>query len=168
MTEGYIEKRTLLQDLPFISCLTVEARKMVRQKIEQMPVVNLLKRDEGMEPILEEGSTLVHESRTDGKSGFRSRPYLDWKCPVCGWFVGELYCGHGRWHIQGERSYCSRCGQKIDWTKPSEEEKNRYEARKADERNAFFKENGIPLDNMHEGLRRKYGMLNDGEKQGEL
>ena len=42
MTEGYIEKRRLLQELPFISCLTVEARKMVRQKIEQMPEVSLL------------------------------------------------------------------------------------------------------------------------------
>ncbi len=161
MSNGYIEKRTLLQELPGISCLTWEARQMIRNMIESIPEVSLLKRDEGKEPILEEGSTLVHESRTDGKSGFRSRPYLDWKCPVCGWFVGELYCGQGRWHIQQERSYCSRCGQKIDWTKSSEEEKRRYESRKADEREVFLKENGIPLDNMHESLRRKYGMLKD-------
>ena len=161
MSEGYIEKRRFLQELPFISCLTWEARQMIRKKIEEMPEVSLLKRDEGMEPILEEGSTVVHESRADGTSGFVSRPYLDWKCPVCGWFVGELYCGHGRWHIQQERSYCSRCGQKIDWTKPLDEEKTRYETRKAEERKEFKKANGIRLDNMHESLRRKYGMLNE-------
>lgn len=163
MQEGYIEKRRLLQELPSISCLTWEDRQMIRKKIESMPEVNILKRDEGMEPILERGSSVVHESRADGTGGFVSRPYLDWKCPVCGWFVGELYCGHGRWHIQQERSYCSRCGQKIDWTKPSEEEKTRYETRKAEERNAFQKEHGIQLDNMNESRRRKYGMLNEGE-----
>ena len=161
MTDEYINRRILLQDLAICSQVEYETRRVVRSLIERQKPCELLSRDEGKEPILEEGSTLVHESRTDGKSGFRSRPYLDWKCPVCGWFVGELYCGHGRWHIQQERSYCSRCGQKIDWTKPSEEEKRRYESRKADEREAFLKENGIPLDNMHEGLRRKYWMLNE-------
>lgn len=161
MSEGYIEKRRFLQELPFISCLTWEARQMIRKKIEEMPEVNLLTRDEGVEPILEEGCSTVHECRADGTSGFVTRPYLDWKCPVCGWFVGELYCGHGRWHIQQEKSYCARCGQKIDWTKPLDEEKTRYETRKAEEREEFEKANGIRLDNMHESLRRKYGMLNE-------
>ena len=51
--------------------------------------------------------------------------------------------------------------QKIDWTKPKDEEKTRYETRKAEERENFEKANGIRLDNMHESLRRKYGMLNE-------
>ena len=161
MIDGYIEKRKIVQGLCSLSGLSNEARDEVREMIDRCPKVDLLERDQGKTPILEEGSSLIHESRADGSSGFVEKPFLDWKCPICGWFVGELYCGHGRYHIQGESSYCERCGQKIDWTKPSEEEKTRYEKRKAEEREAFRRENGISLDNMNEGRRRKYGMLNE-------
>lgn len=112
----------------------------------------------GEEPILEEGVSTYHESHFDGTGGFVNKEYLDWKCPRCGWFVGELYSGHGMWHVQGETSYCARCGQKIDWTKPKAEEKTRYEERKAREREEFEKRNKIRRDNMFEGRRRKYGV----------
>lgn len=115
--------------------------------------------DIGEEPVLEEGVSTYHESRADGTGGFVSKEFLDWKCPRCGWFVGELYSGHGMWHVQGETSYCARCGQKIDWTKPKAEEKTRYEERKAREREEYERQNKIRLDNMFEGRRRKYGVM---------
>jgi len=120
--------------------------------------VNLLDRDTGKEPILESGSTPVHESRTDGTSGYTTRRWKEWTCPVCGWFVGELYSGHGAWHIQGERSYCARCGQKIDWTLPKDEEKRRYEERKSKERAEWERKTGYKYDNMNIRKRIKYGI----------
>lgn len=115
-------------------------------------------RDNGVEPILEEHTSTWHESHSDGTGEFKSRKTLEWKCPNCGWFVGELYCGFGKWHIQGERSYCSKCGQKIDWSKPKTEEKEHYESVKERERAEHLKRTGIKLDNMHENLRQKHGL----------
>lgn len=158
MMDEYVSRRELFMALASLR-LPYEEDEKVRALIERAKKVNLLERDQGKEPILEEGSSLIHESRADGTGGFVERPFLDWKCPICGWFVGELYCGHGKWHIQGEKSYCARCGQKIDWATVKEEEKKRYEETKAAEREAFQKKNGIPLDNMNERQRRKYGML---------
>ena len=126
----------------------------VMDLLTQFPSCNT----EGVEPVLEEGATLVHCSYSNGTGGYERRPYLDWKCPSCGYFVGELYSGNGRWHIQGERSYCSRCGQKIDWTKPKAEEKERYERRKESERNEWERKHGMPLDNMNAHRREKYGI----------
>ena len=123
--------------------------------------IDLLDRDTGKEPVLETKSNVMHVSYTNGTSGFKETTFTDWMCPVCGWFVGELYSGFGRWHIQRETSYCARCGQKIDWTKPSDEEKRRYERIKAAKRKEFEQKNGHKLDNMYEGLRRKYGELNN-------
>ena len=156
----YVDKMKILQELAFCD-IGYENRPKVRVMIESIECVNLLDRDKGKEPILKQGKTLVHESFTDGTSGFRESRWEDWTCPTCGWFVGELYSGHGRWHVQGERSYCSKCGQKIDWTLPKEEEKHRYEERKAKEREEWERKNGTKYDNMHEGMRRKYGMLED-------
>lgn len=160
MADEYIDRRNLLQELAFLS-IPYEQREKVRNLIMSRKSVDLLDRDTGKEPILEEGASLVHCSYADGTGGFESHPYLDWKCPACGWFVGELYCGHGMWHIQQESTYCSRCGQKIDWTKPTDEEKTKYEERKADERERRLKERGQRLDNMNERRRRKYGMLEE-------
>lgn len=156
----YINRRTLLQELAR-SGLKYEDRKVAERVIKNIKSVDLLERDEGKEPILETRTSVYHVRRADGKSGFRSREYTDWMCPVCGWPVGELYSGHGQWHIQYEKSYCARCGQRIDWTKPAEEEKTRYEERKAKEREEWERKNGRKLDNMHEGLRRKYGELEE-------
>ena len=153
---GYVNKRDLLGDLPFLK-LDYETREKIRSFIEQSKEIDLLDRDQGMEPILEDGSSVYHESLSDGTGRMVQKEFLDWKCPICGWFVGELYCGNDRWHVQGEASYCARCGQKIDWTKPSAEEKQRYELRKAAEREQA-KERGYTLDNMYESRRKKYGV----------
>jgi len=160
MADEYIDKRNLLQELVFLD-IPYDSRERVRRLINTRTSVNLLDRDTGKEPILEEGASLVHCSYADGTSGFENHPYFDWKCPVCGWFVGELYCGHGMWHIQGEKTYCSKCGQKIDWSKPSDDEKTKYEERKAQEREKMMKDIGMRLDNMNERRRRKYGMLEE-------
>ena len=165
MSDGYISRRNLLQELPFVSELSYETREKVRNLILRMPEMNMIDRDVGKEPILEQGSSLVHSTMADGTGKLENIPYLDWKCPTCKWFVGELYSGHGMWHIQSETSYCARCGQKIDWTKPKDEEKWRYEERMAKEREQRLRETGMRLDNMHEGRRRKYGMLQE-DKDG--
>uniref|UniRef100_A0AAU8B7L5 Uncharacterized protein n=1 Tax=Dulem virus 39 TaxID=3145757 RepID=A0AAU8B7L5_9CAUD len=127
--------------------------------IDSMKELKPLERDNGAEPILENHTSILHELHVDGHGEFKNRTTLEWKCPNCGWFVGELYCGFGKWHIQSETSYCAKCGQKIDWTKPKDLEKRRYEENKAKEREDWLKKNGIPLDNMNEGLRRKHGIL---------
>ena len=142
-----------------MSCLLTRQGQLSLKRCEwQFGACSVRAQISGEEPILEEGVSTYHESRFDGTSGFVSKEYLDWKCPRCGWFVGELYSSYGMWHVQGETSYCARCGQKIDWTKPKAEEKTRYEERKAREREEFEKRNKIRLDNMFEGRRRKYGV----------
>ena len=158
--DKYINARTLKQDLA-ISGLSYETRQMVQQIIDTQKCVDILDRDEGMEPLLKEHTSVVHSDYADGHGETNECRFKDWTCPKCGWFVGELYCGHGKWHIQGERSYCARCGQKIDWTKPSEEEKRRYEERKSKEREEWQKKMGCKLDNMNEFRRKMYGVMND-------
>lgn len=150
----FINARTLKQDLA--DALSWSERERVMMIIDAQEGVNMLDRDVGVEPLLENHTSVWHEHRADGHGGFRTSTDLVWKCPKCGWFVGELYSGHGRWHIQQQSSYCARCGQKIDWTKPSDEEKRRYEERKAKEREEWEKKHGVKLDNMYEHLRDKY------------
>lgn len=123
----------------------------------------LVDRDEGLEPVLESRTSTYHELYADGTGSFKTKEFVDWFCPKCGYFVGELYSGFGMWHIQDDRCFCMRCGQRIDWTKPKEEEKRRYEERRAREREEAFKRNNISLDNMNAGRRRKYGLM-EGEK----
>ena len=150
----YINARTLKQDL--VPVLGWSERERVMMIIDAQKAVDVLDRDNGAEPLLEGHTSAWHEHHADGHGEFHTKTNLDWTCPKCGWFVGELYCGHGRWHIQQTSSYCARCGQKIDWTKPSDEEKRRYEERKAREREEWERKNGCKLDNMYEHLRKKY------------
>ena len=159
----WINRRTLRQEIA-LAIRDYKTRKIVQAVIDSIPHIDLLERDEGKEPILEEGRSTYHVLREDGTGGFETNEYLAWECPVCGWFVGELYSGHGMWHVQGETSYCARCGQRIDWTKPDEEEKRRYEERKAKEREEYERRHGRRLDNMHEGKRRKYGVVKDEQE----
>ena len=151
----FIDARTLKQDLA-LELLSWPERERVMKIIDAQEGVNMLDRDVGVEPLLENHTSAWHEHHADGHGEFHTSTDLTWKCPKCGWFVGELYCGRGRWHIQQTSSYCARCGQKIDWTKPSDEEKRRYEERKAKEREEWERKNGVKLDNMHEHLRKKY------------
>ena len=123
--DRYINARTLKQDLvPVLGWLERERVMMI---IDAQKAVDVIDRDNGAEPLLEGHTSAWHEHHADGHGEFHTKTNLDWICPKCGWFVGELYCGHGMWHIQQTSSYCARCGQKIDWTKPSDEEKRRYE-----------------------------------------
>lgn len=140
-----------------------ELKQKVQKIIDSQPTADFSERDIGKEPILESRRSAHHELMADGTGRFVTKEYEEWMCPTCGWFVGELYCGHGMWHIQGEKSYCSSCGQLIDWSKPSDEEKTRYEEKKRREREEREQRTGIKLDNMNEGRRRKYGRLADGK-----
>ena len=161
-TDYWINRRELKQEIALCG-LDYDTREKVQRVIDRIQGINLLERDEGKEPVLETRTSVSHVSYADGTGGFKDHTYTDWMCPVCGWFVGELYSGFGMWHIQGETSYCARCGQKIDWTKPEEEEKRRYEERKAKQREEWERKNKTTLDNMFEGRRRKYGMM-EGEE----
>lgn len=162
MTDGYIEKRTLMQDLAR-SGIDFKTREKMRSLIEVQKGVNLLERDDGKEPLLETKNGYSHVSYADGTGEFQVNEYTDWVCPTCGWFVGELYSGFGEWHIQGDLSYCARCGQKIDWSLPKDDEKRRYEERKERERKERMEKEGVRLDNMHRHLREKYGMMGDSD-----
>ena len=154
---SYVDKMKLLQDMPHD--WLYEDREKFRAYLESVKGIDLLDRDTGKEPLLKDGSSLHHELYEDGTGAFKESRWNEWTCPTCGWFVGELYSGFGRWHIQNETSYCSKCGQKIDWTLPKEEEKWLYEERKAKEREEWKKRTEHRLDNMYESRRKKYGML---------
>ena len=156
--DGYINKRTLKQELA-LSGINYETRHKVLDIIDHIGEVDLSERDTGKEPLLETKKGYCHVSYADGHGEYQVNEYSDWVCPTCGWFVGELYSGFGQWHIQGETSYCARCGQKIDWSLPQADEKRRYEERKKREREEHLKKTGVKLDNMNIGKRRKYGML---------
>jgi len=157
----YIDAEELKRHIAWDSGLDYEKRKIINAIIDKQTDIKPFDRDNGAEPILEQKTSTHHESLSDGTGRFVTTSFLDWTCPQCGWFVGELYCGYGIWHVQGEKSYCAKCGQKIDWTKPKAEEKRRYEEEQAKRREEYHKKNGIRLDNMNENKRRKYGMLNE-------
>lgn len=65
-------------------------------------------------PIFRSGESVVFAVYADGTGGPKKHRWADWTCPACGWFVGEQYIP--RRHNQRKSNYCSRCGQKIDWT----------------------------------------------------
>ncbi len=111
--EGYVNKRDLVLNMP--KAWDYDTREKFRGYIALTEDIELLDRDKGKEPLLKTGSSVVHSMYADGHGEFEEVHYHDWVCPTCGWFVGELYSGFGEWHIQGDTSYCSRCGQKIDW-----------------------------------------------------
>ena len=125
----WINRRNLRQDIA-LAIHDKKTREHVMLVIDSQPACDLSERDQGKEPILKDHESLVHEYYSDGTGAWRSSKHTDWTCPTCGWFVGELFSGPGRWHIQRETSYCSRCGQRIDWTLPSDEEKKLYEERR--------------------------------------
>lgn len=69
-------------------------------------------------PIWKQGIGIVHKDYADGHGETVEEKWTDWVCPNCGWFVGEQYIP--RRHNQRKSNYCSRCGQKINWSKDLE------------------------------------------------
>ena len=138
---------------------TIDDCKVIDKVIDAEQEIKVFDRDNGAEPILETTTSVHHELRSSGHVEFVSKTITEWHCPQCGYFVGELYSGFGKWHIQGETSFCSKCGQRIDWTKPKAEEKSRYEEERKRDREEWEKKNGCRLDNMNERRRIKYGMM---------
>lgn len=90
----------LKQDIAFM-WLDYDTREKVQSVIDRQEPITLLDRDEGKEPVLETKTSIYHVSYADKSGGFEKSTFTDWMCPTCGWFVGELYSGFGRWHIQG-------------------------------------------------------------------
>lgn len=129
----WINRRTLQQDLAF-AIVDQKIRKTVMDIIEAQKTCDMSERDQGKEPILKDHESLIHEYYADGTGAWKKSQFTDWTCPTCGGYVGTLVSGTGRWHIQGNTSYCSCCGQRIDWTKPDEEQWKLYDERKEKER----------------------------------
>ena len=127
MSDKYINAQELKKELAWLSFHTdkidFKTRVFVCEVIEKIKPVEMLDRDVGIEPRLEDKTSVIHSDFADGTAETVVKDYKAWTCPKCGKNVGEVYCENGRWHIQREVSYCSSCGQKIDWTKPMEEEK---------------------------------------------
>ena len=84
-------------------------------------------RMEGKPPVFEERESTQAIDYADGSGEMKIIRYADWLCPVCGWFVGERYIP--RMHSQQKSDFCSRCGQAIDWTKISREEREAADKR---------------------------------------
>lgn len=156
----WINRRNLRQDMA-LAIHDKKTREHVMLVIDSQPACDLSERDQGKEPILKDHESLVHEYYSDGSGAWKSSKHTDWTCPTCGWFVGELFSGPGHWHVQRETSYCARCGQRIDWTKPSEEEWLLYDERKAEEEKRREKE--------HEELMKRFKdrVLNPGPNHDE-
>ena len=153
--------------LRYGSNYTIDDCKVIDKVIDAEQEIKVFDRDNGEEPILETTTSVHHELRSSGHGEFVSKTITEWHCPQCGYFVGELYSGYGKWHIQGETSFCAKCGQRIDWTKPKEEEKRRYEEERKRNREEWEKKNGCRLDNMNERRRIKYGIM-ERSKDGEI
>lgn len=79
-------------------------------------------RMEGKQPVFREQESVMAFDYADGTGEMKKIKYADWLCPFCGWFVGERYLP--RMHSQQKSDYCSRCGQAIDWTKITKEERD--------------------------------------------
>lgn len=79
-------------------------------------------RMEGQQPVFREQESVMAVDYADGTGEMKKIKYADWLCPSCGWFVGERYLP--RMHSQQKSDYCSRCGQAIDWTKITKEERD--------------------------------------------
>lgn len=69
-------------------------------------------------PIWKQDLGIVHKDYADGHGETVEEKWADWVCPDCGWFVGEQYIP--RRHNQSKSNYCSRCGQKINWSESLE------------------------------------------------
>ena len=156
--DKWINTRGLHQDLAR-AIRDYKTRELVLTVVYAQEACNMLDRDEGKAPILKESETLMHEYYSDGTGAWKASKKTSWMCPTCGWFVGELISGPGRWHVQGEKSYCSRCGQRIDWKKPTDEEWRLYEERQAEEEKQREKEHAELLKRMQ---KRKAEAGNDG------
>ena len=65
-------------------------------------------------PIWKQEIGIVHKDYADGHGETVEEKWADWVCPNCGCFVGEQYIP--RRHNQRKSNYCSRCGQKINWS----------------------------------------------------
>lgn len=135
----WINTLGLHQDLA-LAIHDYKTREMVLKIVYAQKACDLSERDEGKAPILKEYESLMHEYYSDGTGAWKASKKTSWMCPTCGWFVGELISGPGRWHVQGEKSYCSKCGQRIDWKKPTDEEWRLYEERMAEEQRRIEQE----------------------------
>lgn len=69
-------------------------------------------------PIWKQDLGIVHKDYADGHGETVEEKWADLVCPDCGWFVGEQYIP--RRHNQSKSNYCSRCGQKINWSESLE------------------------------------------------
>lgn len=72
--------------------------------------------EKAQKPVLKDGVSVVHSDYANGTAKTETQRWREWVCPVCGWFVGErLVHSHIGTHDQQQSSFCSRCGQKINW-----------------------------------------------------
>ena len=114
-------------------------------------------------PVFEERESTQAIDYADGSGEMKIIRYADWLCPVCGWFVGERYIP--RMHSQQKSDFCSRCGQAIDWTKISREEREaaNKRMRELEQQNKRFGEN----EDAEEMQKWKDRMLRDFMRKSE-
>ena len=78
--------------------------------------------DQAEKPVWKETPSVVHTDYADGSAETKTVKHAAWRCPVCGWFLGEQGDVFGRKHNQMKKNFCDRCGQRIDWESVEKEE----------------------------------------------
>ena len=112
----------------------------LRQRDTPKTVQSIRKEDDSRmkekPPMFKEYESTQAIDYDDGSGEIKRIRYADWICPTCGWFVGERYIP--RMRSQRKSNFCSRCGQAIDWTKISQEEREAAKKRMEELRIKFF------------------------------
>lgn len=105
------------KEIPFFEWLQGFMKKYCGGTVEECR--EAVEKQNPKKPIWKQEIGIVHKYYADGHGETVEEKWADWVCPNCGWFVGEQYIP--RRHNQMKSNYCSRCGQKINWSENLEE-----------------------------------------------
>lgn len=83
--------------------------QLVKEKTAYETAVECLKKQLPQPPVKAIHKSVVHENRGDQPHTLRESECEVWECPCCG---NTVWSGIS---IAKKSSYCSDCGQKIDW-----------------------------------------------------
>ena len=91
------------------NCDMQTSLRIGREKTAYETAVECLKKQLPQSPVKVVHKSIVHENRGDQPHTLRESECEVWECPCCGNTVWSNIS------IAKKLSYCSDCGQKIDW-----------------------------------------------------
>lgn len=83
--------------------------QLAKEKNAYETAVECLKEQLSQPPVKATHKSIIHENRGDQPHTWRESECEVWECPCCG---NTVWSGIS---IAKKLSYCSDCGQKIDW-----------------------------------------------------